>query len=91
MAQHEPRRLDSVRVHPEPYYDEAGRFIHKCWCGKDGSFGFGCFPREGKLGKYYCLQHRPIQAQEPGKLPRDVASSPSGIALRIVADAGDAR
>ena len=19
--------------HPEPYYDEHGRFIYKCWCG----------------------------------------------------------
>jgi hypothetical protein len=44
--------------HPDPYFDGAGRFIHYCWCGKWGSFGVGCFPREGKLGKYYCAEHR---------------------------------
>jgi hypothetical protein len=48
-----------ARVHPKPYYDEAGRFIHKCWCGKEGAFGVGCFPRAGKLGLFYCLEHRP--------------------------------
>ena len=45
--------------HPDPYFDEAGRFIHYCWCGKCGSFGVGCVLREGKLGKYYCAEHRP--------------------------------
>ena len=23
--------------HPDPYFDEAGHFIHYCWCGKWGS------------------------------------------------------
>jgi len=51
--------MSDERLHPAPYYDEAGRFIHKCWCGKDGSFGIGCFPRADKLGLFYCLEHRP--------------------------------
>jgi hypothetical protein len=45
--------------HPDPYFDEAGHFIHYCWCGKWGSFGVDCFLRAGKLGLFYCLEHRP--------------------------------
>jgi hypothetical protein len=50
--------------HPDPYFDEAGHFIHYCWCGKWGSFGVGCFLREGKLGKYYCAEHRPVTIRD---------------------------
>ena len=58
--------MSNERLHPAPYYDEAGRFIHKCWCGKDGSFGIGCFPRADKLGLFYCLEQRP-QTDRPAE------------------------
>jgi hypothetical protein len=45
---------------PQPYYDEHGRFIHYCHCGKWGTHGVGYFPREGKLGRWYCREHRPV-------------------------------
>jgi hypothetical protein len=39
-------------------YDGAGRFVHYCYCGAFGPFGFNHFPREGKMGKWYCREHR---------------------------------
>jgi hypothetical protein len=59
--------MSNERLHPAPYYDEAGHFIHYCWCGKWGSFGVGCFLREGKLGRFYCLEHRP-KTDRPAEL-----------------------
>jgi hypothetical protein len=47
--------------HPNGFvgYDKDGHFVHYCHCGKFGPFGFGCFPREGKLGTWYCMEHKP--------------------------------
>jgi hypothetical protein len=45
---------------PEPYFDPYGRFIHKCSCGRDASFGFGVWLREGKLGTWYCAECKPL-------------------------------
>lgn len=39
--------------------DHEGHFIHICHCGKEASFGFGYFPRDGQLGKWYCREHKP--------------------------------
>jgi hypothetical protein len=50
---------DASRAHPEAYYDEQGRLIKQCWCGKEGAFGYGVSLRQGKLGTYYCSEHWP--------------------------------
>ncbi len=50
---------DASPAHPEAYYDEQGRFIKQCWCGKEGAFGYGVSLRQGKLGTYYCSEHWP--------------------------------
>jgi hypothetical protein len=39
--------------------DEKGRFVHYCHCGAWGSFGVEVSLREGKLGTWYCAEHRP--------------------------------
>jgi hypothetical protein len=52
--------------HPEPYYDEHGRFIHYCHCRKWGAYGVGYFPRKGKLGRWYCYEHRPAKDSAAG-------------------------
>jgi hypothetical protein len=67
--------------HPDPYFDGAGRFIHYCWCGKWGSFGVDCFPREGKLGKYYCAEHRPDRPRLPAATTTERTQVPNLQAL----------
>jgi hypothetical protein len=39
--------------------DEKGRLLHYCHCGKWGAHGFGYFPRQGKLGQWFCAEHKP--------------------------------
>ena len=39
--------------------DEKGRFIHNCWCGQWASYGFNVDLRHGRLGQWYCAEHRP--------------------------------
>jgi hypothetical protein len=39
--------------------DSGGRFIHHCRCGKFGPYGYGYFPKNGKLGDWFCKEHRP--------------------------------
>jgi hypothetical protein len=56
------------RTPPSPYYDEAGRFIHYCWCGKWGDFGFGVKASQGKLGQWYCREHRPVRDKMDAEL-----------------------
>jgi len=45
-------------------YDEEGRFVHYCACGEWGSFGYNVSLRTGRLGTWYCREHRP-QGHEP--------------------------
>lgn len=47
--------------HPDSFvgYDKDGHFVHYCRCGRWGSFGYGYFPRQDKLGLWYCREHRP--------------------------------
>jgi hypothetical protein len=40
-------------------YDADDHFIHYCHCGAWGSFGVGVSLRNGKLGTWYCREHRP--------------------------------
>jgi hypothetical protein len=48
-------------------YDEERHFIHYCHCGEWGSFGVGVSTREGKLGRWYCMEHRPQTGEQHGK------------------------
>ena len=60
---------DASRAHPEAYYDEQGRLIKQCWCGKEGAFGYGVSLRKGKparitapsIGLIAHYQQRPRQ------------------------------
>jgi hypothetical protein len=38
--------------------DARGHFVHYCHCGAWGSFGVGVSLREGRLGQWYCAEHR---------------------------------
>jgi len=39
--------------------DAGGRFVHYCRCGQFAPYGFGYFPKEGELGKWFCREHKP--------------------------------
>jgi hypothetical protein len=43
-------------------YDIAGHFLHYCHCGRWGAYGYGVFPEQGKLGEWFCDEHRPDAA-----------------------------
>ena len=45
--------------------DPEGHFVHYCWCGQWGSFGVGCFLLRGKLGTWFCREHRPPPVISP--------------------------
>jgi len=36
------------------FYDEEGRFVHRCACGAYGTFGVGVSLRHGKEGTWWC-------------------------------------
>jgi hypothetical protein len=38
-------------------YDSERRFQHYCACGAWGAYGYGA--KDGKLGEWYCAEHRP--------------------------------
>jgi hypothetical protein len=40
-------------------YDEAGRFVHYCHCGKWATFGVGVSMKENKFGRWFCGAHKP--------------------------------
>jgi hypothetical protein len=40
-------------------YDHEGHFVHYCWCGRFGPFGFGYFPNKGEMGRWFCREHKP--------------------------------
>jgi hypothetical protein len=66
-------------------YDEKGHFIHYCQCGAWGAFGYNASSlRAGKLGTWYCGEHRP-----EGALPVTVRLSPQWLARAI--EVGKAR
>ena len=53
------RQIETEAVPGFVGYDERGRFVHFCHCGRWGDFGFGYFPRRGQLGRWFCRSHRP--------------------------------
>jgi hypothetical protein len=56
-------------------YDKDGHFVHYCACGLEASFGYGVSLRAGKLGTWYCREHRPPEPIEPPAEPQ--SESPS--------------
>jgi hypothetical protein len=41
-----------------------GTFLHFCVeCGRFGAFGCGVYLRKGRLGRWYCGEHRPPKCQ----------------------------
>ena len=38
---------------------EAGKLVHYCRCGEWGSYGYKVNLRAGRLGTWYCREHRP--------------------------------
>jgi hypothetical protein len=50
----------------EPQFDAAGNFIHRCCrCGEQAYFGYGVSLRRGRLGAWYCANHKPQQQTTP--------------------------
>jgi hypothetical protein len=46
-------------------FDTEGRFIKNCLvCGKEASFGVDFFPRKGRLGMWFCREHKPGPVQK---------------------------
>ncbi len=56
---------DPSCVPPDAYYDDQGHIIKKCWCGKEGAFGYGVSMRQGKLGKFTASSIGPIDRPDP--------------------------
>jgi hypothetical protein len=54
------------------HIDARGRFIHHCQCGAEAGFGYGVDLRHGKLGTWFCAEHRPDKPTEREN-PRDLA------------------
>jgi hypothetical protein len=40
-------------------YDKDGHFVHYCHCGAWAPYGYGVSQIHGKLGEWYCREHRP--------------------------------
>ena len=40
-------------------FDEGGCFMHYCHCGAWGAFGHGVSLKNGKLGRWFCREHKP--------------------------------
>jgi hypothetical protein len=68
LGPHTPAPDEIVQAEARPGfvgYDAHGRFVHYCHCGRWGDFGFGYFPRQGKLGTWFCKEHRPTDPRAP--------------------------
>jgi len=48
-----PSAVEAIDRYPD------GPFEHYCRCGAWGAFGYGVHLRSGKLGAWYCREHRP--------------------------------
>jgi len=43
----------------EPHFDADNKFIHRCRkCGGEAPFGFSVSLRRGRLGTWYCANHK---------------------------------
>jgi hypothetical protein len=59
FAQAAPTKAAKVTPTTNAYYDEYDRLLHYCQCGEWGAFGYNVDLRNGKLGNWYCFEHRP--------------------------------
>jgi hypothetical protein len=61
----------------EPYFDEAGRFIHPCRiCGREAGRGYGVALREGELGAWFCAECDPTPPQPASQATTSTPSPP---------------
>lgn len=56
--------------------DKDGRFIHYCDCGKWAAYGYGVSVRFGKLGSWYCREHRPAEPTKEAIMPEERTVQP---------------
>jgi hypothetical protein len=62
----------------EPHFDADNNFIHHCCkCGGEAPFGFGVSLRRGRLGIWYCANHRPLHQTASMTNGLNSPSSPS--------------
>jgi hypothetical protein len=54
-------------------WDKDGRFIHYCHCGEWAPYGYNVSVRHGRLGQWYCREHRP-----PDPQPQEQPQAQSG-------------
>ena len=52
--------------------DDGGPFVHACYCGKWGFFGYDVMLMKGRTGTWFCAEHRP--ADEAAQHSTDVIS-----------------
>ena len=39
--------------------DDSGPFVHACYCGKWGYFGYHVMLMKGRTGAWFCAEHPP--------------------------------
>ena len=39
--------------------DDSGPFVHACYCGKWGYFGYDVMLMKGRTGTWFCAEYRP--------------------------------
>jgi hypothetical protein len=50
-----------------PVDNDGDPFVHACYCGKWGFFGYDVMLMKGRTGRWFCAEHRP--ADEAGLEP----------------------
>ena len=56
-------------------FERVGPFIHPCVvCGNWGAYGYGVHLREGRVGTWYCAEHRPEQGKRSGEVKMQEAA-----------------
>jgi len=63
---------DVERKNGHPVEDDNGPFVHACYCGKWGYFGYDVMLLKGRTGTWFCAEHRP--ANEAGLGPKVAAT-----------------
>jgi len=56
--------LKQLKLSCAAYFDKAGHFVHRCYCGKRGTLGFDVNLLNGKLGTWYCGEHKPADKED---------------------------
>ena len=63
---------DAERKNGHPVADDNGPFVHVCYCGKGGYFGYDVMLLKGRTGRWFCAEHRPT---DEGGLELTVAAT----------------